>query len=819
MQQVEGSAAAADGARRDGTPDGAPDGGSTEPAAAPPGPARVESRGGPGERPSATPFERVHRPADLLYSLVAVAALTVVLALFHGLPAGSAEVSRDVARWLGRIPYGITFALSFLVSIGALVLSLVVTGVLLRREARGALNAGLAAALGAAAAIVAATIWNDEHGAVNRVIFGGRNPWTFVADAAFLAFLTATDLVRRPRWWRWCVLSAAALLVGDMAVGNLAPLAAVVVLLGGVACGWLIRWALGAASLRPTVGELRGQLGRYGLAVAVLTPNPAGPPGALQGSLEGGEPIDVRVANRDTRGTGTLRAFWAVVRLRPMVAGHPTLSSRSELERLALAAHLAEGAGVVAPRARLLTEVSGESLVLVVGKPGGRTLSGDEPVEVASGVFAALRRLHQVGVAHRLLRAESLTVAEGGVGFSSLDAALPGASELVRRLDVTQLLVTLARLLGAETAVAAMRDGYRPADEEAIVAILQPIALAPWGWSAMREARGSMEALRRELAGPGEVVAEVRLERFRWRTVVSAVALTIAAYVLVGQLSTVNLIGAIRQTSLGWFALALAGSVVTYFAAAANLAAFVPRRPSLVRGFFVQLASAFVGVAMPPTVGHVAVNARYLHRRKVPDAAIAAAVALSQITNVVTTLLLLLVIGLLTGSGISRFKIVPSTDVLLACAAAAGLAGILLLIPRYRSLITHRIWPRLYSVWPRLLEALSQPLRLVLGMGADVLLIAGYALAFVASIRAMGGHAPILLAVAVYLAGNAVGTAAPTPGGLGAVETVLAAGLTGIGVPAGDAIPAVLVFRLATFWLPIPAGWISFVVLQRRGVL
>ena len=69
----------------------------------------------------------------------------------------------------------------------------------------------------------------------------------------------------------------------------------------------------------------------------------------------------------------------------------------------------------------------------------------------------------------------------------------------------------------------------------------------------------------------------------------------------------------------------------------------------------------------------------------------------------------------------------------------------------------------------------------------------------------------------VYLAGNAVGSAAPTPGVIGGVEAVLAAGLTAIG------IPAVLLFRVATFWLPIPASWIAYLLLllllQRRGVL
>ena len=64
-----------------------------------------------------------------------------------------------------------------------------------------------------------------------------------------------------------------------------------------------------------------------------------------------------------------------------------------------------------------------------------------------------------------------------------------------------------------------------------------------------------------------------------------------------------------------------------------------------------------------------------------------------------------------------------------------------------------------------------------------------------------------------------MGAAAPTPGGIGGVEAVLAAGLTAIGIPAHEAIAAVLIFRAATFWLPIPFGWISYLDLERRGIL
>ena len=59
----------------------------------------------------------------------------------------------------------------------------------------------------------------------------------------------------------------------------------------------------------------------------------------------------------------------------------------------------------------------------------------------------------------------------------------------------------------------------------------------------------------------------------------------------------------------------------------------------------------------------------------------------------------------------------------------------------------------------------------------------------------------------------------PTPGGLGAVEAALSAGLTAAGLPGAAAVSAVLLFRLLTFWLPVPAGWGALSYLQRHGAL
>ena len=51
------------------------------------------------------------------------------------------------------------------------------------------------------------------------------------------------------------------------------------------------------------------------------------------------------------------------------------------------------------------------------------------------------------------------------------------------------------------------------------------------------------------------------------------------------------------------------------------------------------------------------------------------------------------------------------------------------------------------------------------------------------------------------------------------MEGVLIGALTLAGLPAETAAPAVLLFRLLTFWLPVLPGWISYSYLNRKGSL
>jgi uncharacterized membrane protein YbhN (UPF0104 family) len=764
---------------------------------------------------------RMRRPADLLLAVFSLLIVAVVLSSIHALPLASTEVANDVSGWVLHIPRWLSFSAAVVAGVACFVLAIAALVVLARSQWRDARNAAAAGAAGAAAAVIASAIWRAEHATVAHAVLHGSNPSMFVVDTAFVAFVAGTDLARRSHWSRWWPRTGVAQLLTGLAVGTLTPFAVVIAAFGGLFIGWTVRWLLGAASVLPGTAELTAWLASEGVPAGELSVSDPRGRARLDGALSDGTRVRVHLSGRDTRGSGLVRRLWSLIRLRPAAAGHVAFGSRARLERLALACCLAQQADVPSPAVLLLGEMPGETLVLVTtipaGPPGGD--AAGQPGAVS--LFRALRGLHDARVAHRDLRPGNLFWSENGAGFCSLDAAVPGASDLAQRLDLVQALATLAGDIGPAAAVTALRAGYGPVDQAAVAAVLQPVALAPWGWRAMRAAQGSLNKIRHELLGDegGGEVPTARLERFRWRTVASAVALTVAAYLIVGQVSGLNILGTLSRASPGWFAVALLGSAVTYLAAAQNLAAFVPRRLPAVRGYFVQLSTAFVGVAMPPTVGHVAVNARYLHREQVDESTVAAAVTLSQIVNVVTTVLLLIVFGLLTGSGLSRFKIAPGGDVLIGVAVIVAVIVVLLAVPQTRAKLAGTVWPRLRPVWPRLLDALSQPLRLALSAGANLLLTGAYLVAFIAALRAVGVHPAILPTAVVYLAGNAVGSAAPTPGGLGGVETVLSAGLTAIGIGAHQALPAVILFRVATFWLPIPAGWVSYLVLRRRGVL
>jgi uncharacterized membrane protein YbhN (UPF0104 family) len=174
--------------------------------------------------------------------------------------------------------------------------------------------------------------------------------------------------------------------------------------------------------------------------------------------------------------------------------------------------------------------------------------------------------------------------------------------------------------------------------------------------------------------------------------------------------------------------------------------------------------------------------------------------------------------GVIAGTT-QAFTFEPPKEAIVAIGAIVFVLGLLMMQPAIRRWIAAKARPSLAPVVPRLALLAQSPRKLALGIGGMLLLNLAFCAALFASVRAFDGAGAFAAISLVYLAGSTIGQAAPTPGGVGAVETVMTAGLVAAGLDSTTAVPAVLLFRLLTFWLPTIPGYLAFHGLQRRDQL
>ncbi len=767
------------------------------------------------------PATRVRRPNDVARLLAAASGLALLVLVTLSAPDAVAVLDRTV-------PTVVRDPLRTLLSVVSVVVSLATLAVLLTvavdaaRHRRAALAQALVAGvLGLVLGAIGERVGDAAGGVVADVLTGPRTDAALVPVVATIAFLVGADLQRRRRWRspaRWTVLAG---LVCGVALGNLTLQGTVAAVLLGAVAGLAVRLAAGVSPARPADDVVRAVLARAGVVVEELAVDEQHAGLVRMTGHDATGPVCVTVVDPDGRGLPLVRRAGQMLRFRAAVVGRPSLSQRGDLERQASSAALAGAAGVPVPEVVALLAV-GPALVLVERPLSGTPLTeaGECAEAGLAAAFAALRRLHTVGLAHGALTPDCVVLApDGAAGFRDLRAAQPAAGELQRDLDTVALLVGGATVVGSEAAVAALRAGGGDPTPARVPALLQPVALPA---SVRRAVRGTelLTQLRRALARPdGTVAAAPRLERFSPRVILTVGASTVAAFLLASQLSRVSILDELRRADPLWLLVALGGSALTYVGAALALMPFVPVALSLVRTTLVQLSTAWLTLVTPPTVGHVGLNIRYLQRAGLTVGAAAASVAVSQAATVAATVALLLVVGWASGVSTSRLSLVPSGDVLLVLLGAVAVVGLLAAIAPVRRLLIGHLEPLVRQSLPQLLAVATEPRRLITALGGILLQNAGYVLALAASLRAFDASLALPTVIGVYLVSSAVGSVAPTPGGLGAVEAALLGGLTATGVPVAAALAAVLAFRVVTFWLPAPVGWVAFVNLQRRRAI
>jgi uncharacterized membrane protein YbhN (UPF0104 family)/tRNA A-37 threonylcarbamoyl transferase component Bud32 len=635
-------------------------------------------------------------------------------------------------------------------------------------------------------------------------------------------------LVGRPAWRNALWVAVGVYSVVHVGVLHTPLLTLLITVIAGRAIGLAVRYFAGSTSERPGALAIASALRATDLPVRAIRRvrlNGTGAAGSRHYAVTTTDgALDIVVFDRDQQAAGLFYRIYRSVRLLGPVSRSAPVSVDRVVERRALLSYAAEDAGVPTPRLRALVRVGPEAAVLAYEHHDGTTLARRNPGcsdEELGRIWDAVGRLHARKVTHRALTADRILLTGDGQAVL-LD---PGdgdvaASDLQIRLDVAQLVAELALYVGPDRAASSALEQGSANELVAVVPLLQPVVLARSTRKALRRHKAVLPTLRKLLlaAVPGVEVAPVRLERIRLRTLVTMVAGAAAVYLLAGELARASLGSTLREVNWKWGIVALALSASTYVGATISLSGFVAGRLSFFRTLLVQVAGSFITLVTPAAVGGAALNIRYLQRRKIPAAVAAASVGVAQVVAFVLHIVLIVIFATIAGSSASE-HIQPPRWAWFVLAGLVVLALAVFAIPAGRRELRARVSPMLGQVLPRLLDVAQQPRKLALGIGGALLLSLSYILCLAACVAAFGPPLPLASIAVVYLTGSAIGSILPTPGGLGGVEAALTAGLTAAGLPGAVAVSAVLLFRLLTFWLPVPFGWAAMSYLEREQAL
>ncbi len=329
---------------------------------------------------------------------------------------------------------------------------------------------------------------------------------------------------------------------------------------------------------------------------------------------------------------------------------------------------------------------------------------------------------------------------------------------------------------------------------------------------------------------------KVRLARY----LLPLIVIGLAIHLLLPQITSLeNSINVVRSMSLWLVGAAVAAQVFSYLGSGYLLKAIVDLghpRLSITRGALITLAAASIGLVAGGWVGAAAATYRWVEKSEdTSEEAILAGVVPFLINNVLLVFVTILGLAyLLIIHNLSRLQVIGYSFIL----SLVGIGfGVILIGVRYRP-AAERLVLRLTDRMSHLLHFKFDPaalqntieniftglallrkngwVRPVLGAGMNV----GFDMLTLYFLFIAAGHpANLGVLMAGYGLAFLLGKIAfMFPGGVGVIESGMAAIYTNLGIPSSISVVVILSYRLFSFWLPGLLGFIVAAYLQRTIV-
>jgi uncharacterized membrane protein YbhN (UPF0104 family) len=783
--------------------------------------------------PEQEPAAYQRSPVDLLRLAVAAVGFLLCLALGVGAKNTMVGVDADLLQLVDRVPSALAVFLVGLIQLLALAAPLVVLAVALAlRRFRLAL---LLVTVPVAAAILEEVLASRldrlqpplleralaEEGWVTGAAFPSTGWIAGAAAAATLASPWLTRGARRAAWWLVGVFA-----LTRMVTGHEVPLDVLAAIALGAVAGSAGLLVVGRPSLRPMGPQLTDALARSGLELKSLERASVDARGSTPyfARLTDGRRLFVKALGQDERDADLLFRTWRQLRLENVGDEVPYSTLRRAVEHEALVSLKATDSGVRTPHLVTVAAVGELAMVLAYDAIDGRSLDevddGAITDDVLRGIWEQVAELRRQRIAHRDLRLANVFLDPDGrawlidFGFAEL-----AASDAMLDEDAAELLCSTYTRVGAERAVAAAVGVLGPDAVASALRYVQPAALSTATRKAVNALPGKGKPLQNEvLRATGSPEPQyVQVERVSVRRVVTWLFTGVAVYFLIHQLSDVQFLAQqVKDVDWRWLPAIVAMSVLSYVAATMSAVGSVPDRLPPWPTFVAQVGASFVNWVTPAKVGGLALGARFMERQGVHAAVAVTGAGINAAAGAVMHTALLAIFVVVVGArGLDGVHAPSARTLGLVGLGILAVSGLVAAVPAGRRLVYRHVIPSLERAVHGIRELSGRPGKLALLFGGSTLVTLSYAFGLVYCVEAFGGGAPVAAIIAAYLVGAAIAQVAPTPGGIGAVEAALITGLTAAGLDKETAVPAVFLFRLITFWLPILPGWLAFHWLQR----
>jgi uncharacterized protein (TIRG00374 family) len=805
---------------------------------------------------------RVRRASDGLRLLVALAVLIgaqLLAALAH---VSVRLTERALLESIVTVPAALRDWMSALAQVAAVLLPVAFIAALAagRRFSLTA-RAVLAAVAGTGAGVlVSHVLLASSHPAGWADLLVGRGglfavrfpPVAWLSGTVAMLTVVAPEVSGRWRRSLWWLLGAGS--VVQVIVGGFLPVDAVVAASLGACVGCLVLLAFGGPTSRPNAEQVADALQECGIELSRLKELSAGTtgPALFTSTSPEGATLTVKVLASEDRDRDRLARLyrWLLVRDPEDDRAGPTVESAVEHEMLTMVSAAKAGARVPDPVvAYPVTGGRGPRGALVAwADVGGRTLRSIDPDAISATTLTDLWRsvavLQKHKLAHRLLRTDNVLVDnDERAWLVGLSLAELGATSRQLATDVAELLVSLSVQVGPDRAVSSAVAGLGAPALERAAPYVQALAVSGTTRGRARafdQARSSPlgNGRAQHMLSPGgrpdlfrdlrAAVAEAtgssparpeQLSRFTWKRLLALLGAFVVIYVVLPQLANFGAALRALQNADWWWVLAALPAifVAETFSTLLQLGtipANLPFRPT----YTVEFGGAFLDKVTPSGVGGMALSFRYLQKAGVDPGAATGSVGLKAIVSTGASILLATAFLIATGRKTSaHFSLRGHEWIFIVIAGVLIALALFAFTPPGRRLFREKVWGFLRSAGKTVAAVAKSPRHVSLiatgAFGWPMVEVIAFALC----VHAVGGSLPFVQVAAVYLGGNLVAGLAPVPGGLGALEAALVAGLSGLGMPVGAAASAVLIYRLLTFWLTIPVGWVALKLAERRG--